>query len=189
MSEQTTRDTTTQIAQVTEQGPRGMITLRGDLSNAALRAVCNTVSGVAFPNSGHANCDAAHGLAWMSPDEVLVMVPHDDVAATIATINAALTDSHYLAVDVSDARAVFEVRGLGENGLGAREVLGKLCPVDLHPDQFAPGQFRRTRMGQIAAAFWMRDEASFEVICFRSVAEYAHDLLDVSAKAGPVGFY
>ncbi|SMY09100.1 sarcosine oxidase subunit gamma [Flavimaricola marinus] len=175
---------TSPMAVVTALGPRGMITLRGDLAASKLKAVCKALTGADIPAAGHATVVKETGLAWMSPDELLIMLPHAEVPAAIAKIDAALKGSHYLAVDVSDARAVFRVCGSG-----AREVMGKLCPVDLHPDQFAPGQFRRTRMGQIAAAFWMRDAATFEVVCFRSVADYAFDLLTVSAKAGPVGYY
>ena len=68
-------------------------------------------------------------------------------------------------------------------------MIAKLAPVDLHPDQFAAGDFRRTRLGQVAAAFWMRDDDTLQIICFRSVAGYTFDLLAASAKAGPVGFF
>jgi sarcosine oxidase subunit gamma len=67
--------------------------------------------------------------------------------------------------------------------------MAKLAPADLNPDSFTLGDFRRTRLGQVAAAFWMRDEDTFEVICFRSVADYTFDLLAASAKAGAVGHF
>ncbi|MEO9629184.1 MAG: sarcosine oxidase subunit gamma, partial [Sulfitobacter sp.] len=44
--------------------------------------------------------------------------------------------------------------------------------------------FRRTRMGQVPAAFWLREDGVFEVICFRSVAQYMFDLLSVAAQPG-----
>ncbi|MEN8917520.1 MAG: sarcosine oxidase subunit gamma family protein, partial [Octadecabacter sp.] len=96
----------------------------------------------------------------------------------------ALAKSHFLAVDVSDARAVFTV-----SGDGARDVLARLCPVDLHPDSFGLGQVRRTRMAQIAAAFWMHDDG-FDVVCFRSVADYAQGVLTRAATTGEkTGFF
>jgi sarcosine oxidase, subunit gamma len=172
------------MAEVSALPPRGMITLRGDLADAALRALCREVTGVDVPPVGQVHLAGDTGLAWMSPDEVLLMLPQAQVPDALARIAAALAAVHHLAVDVSDARALFRL-----SGPGAREVLGKLCPVDLHPDHFGPGQFRRSKLGQIAAAFWMVDGQTFEVVCFRSVATYAHELLSVSAKAGPVGFY
>lgn len=169
---------------VRDAGLRGMIILRGDLANKKLRAVCTGVTGVDFPAQGQANCVGEKGLCWMSPDEALILVPYDGVAHAIALIDKALTGQHYLAENVSDARALIYVEGTF-----AREVIAKLAPADLHPDSFKPGDFRRTRLGQVAAAFWMRDDDTFEVICFRSVGEYTFDLLAASAKAGPVGMF
>ena len=169
---------------VRDMGLRGMITLRGDLSSKALKAVCTKLTGVQFPTQGRANVDGDKGLCWMSPDEVLVLLPYAETAEAIAKIDKALAGKHYLAENVSDARALIEAQGRF-----AREVIAKLAPVDLHPDSFVPGDFRRTRLAQAAAAFWMSDEDTFEVICFRSVAAYVFDLLDIAAKAGKVGHY
>ena len=168
---------------VRELGLRGMVTLRGDLSSRKLQNVCKRLTGVAFPNQGGVASEGDKGLAWMSPDEVLVMVPHAEAAEAVAAIEKALKGEHFLAVNVSDARAVFSVQGAF-----SREVIAKLAPADLHPDRFKEGMMRRTRLGQVAAAFWMVDEETFHVICFRSVAEYTFKLLAASAGAGRVGF-
>ncbi|MEJ6402374.1 sarcosine oxidase subunit gamma [Yoonia sp. 2307UL14-13] len=166
---------------VRDAGLQGMITLRGDLTDKKLRRVCTDVTGVAFPEQRKAEVAGDNGLCWMSPDELLVFVPYADVAATLATIDAALAGTHYLAENVSDARAVLTVEGTF-----AREVMAKLTPVDLHPDVFVPGDFRRSKLGQVAAAFWMRDDETFHVVCFRSVAEYVFGLLANGARAGRV---
>ena len=168
---------------VRELGLRGMVTLRGDLSSRKLQNLCKKLTGVAFPKQGGVASDGDKGLAWMSPDEVLVMVPHAEAADAVAEIKKALKGEHFLAVNVSDARAVFSVQGAF-----SREVIAKLAPADLHADRFKEGMMRRTRLGQVAAAFWMVDEETFNVICFRSVAEYAFGLLAASASAGRVGF-
>jgi sarcosine oxidase subunit gamma len=169
---------------IREAGLRGMITLRGDLTDRKLRKICATLTGADVPHQGKANVVDDKGLCWMSPDEVLVLVPYADVAEALAKIEKALAGQHYLAANVSDARALIHVEGRY-----CREVIAKLAPADLHPDSFAPGDFRRTRLGQVAGAFWMRDEDTFEVICFRSVADYTFRLLAASAKAGPVGSF
>jgi sarcosine oxidase subunit gamma len=173
------------IARVREAGLRGMITLRGDLSAPALKAAATGVTGVDFPGQGVANCSREHGLCWMSPDELLVLVPYGEVRQALDTIETALAGSHVLAANVSDARAVFSVEGPQ-----AREVLAKLTPADLSPAALQPGQFRRTRLAQAPAAFWMRADESFEVICFRSVAGYVFKLLSASAAPGAeVGYF
>ena len=164
--------------QVSDAGLRGMITLRGDL--AKMKPVAKDL-GLAVPGMREASFKGDTGILWMSPDEVLILLPYCEVAATLDKIAKAMKGQHHLAVNVSDARALLTVQGPF-----AREVMAKLAPVDLHPDAFGPGQVLRTRLGQIAAAFWMTDAQTFQVICFRSVAEYAFDLLAASAAAGPV---
>lgn len=169
---------------VTRSAPRGMISLRGDLDSKALQAVCTEVTGVAFPAQGKITMDGASGIAWMSPDEVLLLVPHDKVAGGLATLDKVLKNEHHLASNVSDARAIFTL-----SGSFAAEVIAKLAPVDLHPDTLKPGDIRRTRLGQVAAAFWTQEDGTFTVVCFRSVADSTHQLLTASAKAGPVGHF
>ena len=167
------------FAKVDEAGLRGMITLRGNLASVKLKTAAKKITGAEMPKLGHANISGESGLAWMSPDELLVLVPYEMVESALTEIDKALKGQHYLAVNVSDARAVFCV-----SGAGAREVIAKLCPVDMSAQAFKPGQFRRTRMAQIPAAFWMGEDESLTVICFRSVAEYAFNLLKNAAEPG-----
>lgn len=169
---------------VREAGLQGMITLRGDLANAKLKNVCKAVTGATFPKVGQASMSGDNAICWMSPDEALILLPHDDVAVAIAKIDKSLKGQHYLAENLSDARALIMVEGTF-----AREVMAKLAPADLHPDTFQVGDFRRTRLGQVAAAFWMKDDDTFAVICFRSVADYTFKLLAAAAKGGAVGHF
>ena len=170
---------------VTEMGLRGMITLRGDLASTDVKNAVTGVTGVDMPGRGEAKVNGVNGIAWMSPDELLVMVDYAEVDAKLTAINEMLAGQHFLAVNVSDARAVFQVQGTG-----VREVMAKLCPVDMAPGAFEPGMFRRTRMAQIPAAFTMLDAQTVQIICFRSVAQYAFDLLSVaSAEGSQVGVY
>lgn len=168
---------------ITDAGLQGMIAVRCDLSLKPLRAVLAKVSGAEMPATGKVSTNGANAICWMSPDEVLVLVPYDTVQAAIETIGSALLGQHALATNVSDARGLINV-----SGPYAREVIAKLAPVDMHGESFAVGDFRRSRLGQVAAAFWMAEDDMFRVICFRSVADYTFDLLAASAAAGPVGF-
>jgi sarcosine oxidase subunit gamma len=164
------------MVNVTEQGLRGMITLRGDLASAELRKAATAMTGLKFPTQGTCVSDGDKAIAWMSPDEVLVMVPYNDVENVIEGIETALKGSHFLVANVSDARAVIRLEGAH-----VREAVAKLIPADLAASAFEVGQFRRSRLAQIAAAFWMRDEESLDLICFRSVADYAFDVLSRAA--------
>jgi sarcosine oxidase subunit gamma len=169
---------------VTDAGLQGMISLRGDLSDKALIKACAAVTGAVAPHPRQMEVNGANGFGWMSPDEALLLVPYADVDAALETLNKAMAGKHFLASNVSDARAHIVL-----SGSYADEVIAKLAPVDMHPDHFAVGEFRRSRLGQIAAAFWKSDKDTFHIICFRSVADYAFDLLAASVKAGSVGVF
>lgn len=166
------------IADVTELGLRGMITLRGDLSDKKLIKAVKSIAG-AMPAMRSIALEKDDGAAWMSPDELLLMVPHGDVASTIEGLSKSLAGTHFLAANVSDARAVFEV-----SGPRARDVMAKLAPVDFANSAFEMGMFRRSRLAQVPAAFWMNEQDAFTVVCFRSVAQYMFDLLSVAAQPG-----
>ncbi|HAV08993.1 MAG TPA: sarcosine oxidase subunit gamma [Rhodobacteraceae bacterium] len=167
------------LVEIEETGLRGMITLRGDLSSGPLKKAVKAAVGVEMPAARGVTFAGANGVAWMSPDEVLVMVPYDAADATVAALSTALAGQHHLAVNVSDARAVFRLSG--EDTL-VREVIAKVAPVDM--ELFGPGQIRRTRVAQVAGAFWQPEAGVLELVCFRSVAQYVFDLLKVSASEG-----
>ncbi|NNK67382.1 MAG: sarcosine oxidase subunit gamma [Rhodobacteraceae bacterium] len=173
------------IAEVRELGLRGMITIKGDLALPLVNSTATGVSGVDFPDRGQANYVGERGLCWMAPDEIMVLTPYAEAAGDTAHIAHVLRDTHSLVANVSDARCLFEV-----SGASAREVLSKLTPADMHPDRFRPGAFRRTRLAQVPAAVWMRDDQTIEVFAFRSAARYVSDLLANAARPGTaVGYY
>lgn len=173
------------LAVIADQGPSGMITLRGDLASKEIRAAVKSATGLGIPAQRQALTGQGTAALWMSPDELLLLCPHAEVTERLKGIETALKGQHFLAVNVSDARALLRI-----SGAGARETLAKLCPVDLAPDAFTPGMLRRTRMAQIPAAFWLDDQGAFHLICFRSVADYAFALLkDAAVPGGEVGVY
>lgn len=171
------------FVRVAAMGLHGMITLRGDLGAEALGKAVKDVTGVDVPAQRRIAMKGEAGAAWMSPDELLLLVPYADVAEALERLHEMLAGTHFLAVDVSDARAVFSVEGQG-----VREVVAKLMPVDMRRQAFGEGDFRRTRMAQIPAALWMPEADRVQIICFRSVADYAFNLLKgAAAPGGEVG--
>jgi sarcosine oxidase subunit gamma len=164
------------FATVRETGPQGMITLRCAHDLPRLAHAVKTAVGTGLPAPRRIVMDGAWGAGWMSPDELLLLCPRDQVPTALAALAQALAGSHHLAADVSDARAVFRV-----DGPRARDVLAKLTPADLAA--LAPHEVRRSRLAQVAAAFWT-DGQGFTVITFRSVARYAFDVLANAARPG-----
>ena len=164
------------FASVQEIGPLGMITLRAKAGTPGLAEAVGAATGCGLPELRRITRAGGSAAGWMSPDEILLIVPYAEVAAALAKIGAALAGQHHLAVDVSDARAVFRVEGAK-----ADQVLRKLSPVDF--DRLEPNELRRSRAAQVAAAFW-QDGDGFTLVCFRSVAGYVMGLLTASAQPG-----
>jgi sarcosine oxidase subunit gamma len=163
------------FATISEIGPIGMITLRAKGVKALDKAV-KSVTGTKLPAQRRIEINGDKACGWMSPDEYLLVVPYAEVTDALSKIAKALAGEHYLAVDVSDARAVFRIEGDK-----AADVLRKLSPVDF--DHLEPGELRRSRAAQVAAAMWARD-GGFTLVCFRSVAGYVMGLLTHSAQPG-----
>lgn len=163
------------FAAIREIGPLGMITLRAKGMKSLEKAV-KAVTGTKLPAVRRIELNGDRACGWMSPDEYLLVLPYADVKAALASLAKSLDGEHHLAVDVSDARAIFRVEGAK-----AADVLRKLSPVDF--DKLEPGELRRTRAAQVAAAMWQQD-GGFTVVCFRSVAGYVMGLLTHSAQPG-----
>ena len=164
---------------VREAGLVGMVTIRADLGNAEAVKAIKSATGVAVPKQRQITTKNERSLGWMSPDELLLICPYADAEDLVAKLGTRLSDHHHMAVNVSDARAIFDIEGPH-----AREALAKVCPVDLAPGVFEPGELRRTRLAQVPAAFWMTGPESFRLVCFRSVATYVFDVLALGAKDG-----
>ncbi len=163
------------FAQVREIGPLGMISLRAKPDVASLAGAFAAL-GLTLPEPRRITIDGAKAAGWMSPDEYLLILPYPQVSAALSSLAQSLSGQHHLAADVSDARAVFRIEGAK-----ADQVLKKIAPADI--DRLAPGELRRSRAAQVAAAFWM-DGDGFTLVCFRSVAGYMMELLSHSAMTG-----
>jgi len=155
----------------------GMITLRGDFRSSVFASALKDAAGSAVPDVREVLSADETTCAWMSPDELLLVIPSVKVESALNSLSTALDGEHHLAENVSDARAVFRL-----TGQGAREVLAKGAPVDLSKEAFGRGAIRRTRLGQVAVAFWMSGEDQFDLVCFRSVGDFVFDWLSMASR-------
>lgn len=174
--------TPSELAVRLEEAPlAGMVTLKGDLGSPELAAAVRNATGLDLPAVRKAAMSDAHTVLWMAPDELLLFTDYAGADALAERLSASLGDAPHLAEVVSDARARFRL-----TGPGAREVIAKGAPVDLHPDAFGLGDVRRTRLAQVAVGFWQSadDPESFDLVCFRSVALYVWRWLQASSERG-----
>ncbi|MCC6306463.1 MAG: sarcosine oxidase subunit gamma [Rhodobacteraceae bacterium] len=161
----------------------GMVALKADLARPEV-APALAAAGLALPPGRRILRGARGQAAWMAPDELLLLVPRAEAAAVAEGLRARLGEAGALVAEVSDLRILFALEGPG-----AREALARLVPVDLAPSAFGPGDFRRTRLSQVAAALWMETPGVFRIAVARSVAAYAGELLAGAVTGGASGLY
>lgn len=162
------------LARIARVDGLGMIQIRADLARAGEAIAEGT--GLAIPAPTRITTDGSRSLGWMSPDELLLILPAGERPEALAALDQALTGEHALVADVSDMRAVFDV-----TGAHAADVIAKLSPAD--PGALPPGGLRRSRAGQVAVGFW-RVTGGFRIIGFRSTADYLAQLLSNAAIPG-----
>lgn len=107
--------------------------------------------GTDLPAPGQTAAAAAGRLLWSGLDAYTLLGPAPDLAGAAC-------------VDISDSLA-----GLLLSGDGARGVLARLCPLDLHATIFAPGATARSEVAHVAAQI-TRTDAGFEMLAARSMA-------------------
>ncbi|AUH33721.1 sarcosine oxidase subunit gamma [Paracoccus tegillarcae] len=162
------------LATITAAEGLGMITIRADLDRAG--DAIAAAAGLAIPEATRITTDGSRSLGWMSPDELLLILPTGETAQAIADLEQALTGVHALIADVSEMRAVFDV-----TGAKPEQALAKLCPVEFA--SMPKDGLRRTRAAQTAVAFW-RQNKGFRIIGFRSTGDYLRLILENAAIAG-----
>jgi heterotetrameric sarcosine oxidase gamma subunit len=125
------------------------------VSKALKKAIGSPLPAVgAFTESGDAR------VAWSGLDQWFVMSPEP-----VTVSGAALTDQ-------SDAWAAFAV-----SGADARDVLGRLVPIDLRPAVFEVGHAARSLLGHISCLILRVEADRYIILVFRSMAaSAAHDL-------------
>lgn len=161
---------------IREAGPLGMIILRAKPDVAGLAEAIAAATGCAVPEKRRIVLNGDRAAGWMGPDEYLLILPRIEAPAAVRTIGEKLAGQHHLAADISDMRAVFDIEGAKPG-----DVLAKISPADL--SILAPSELRRSRAGQVPAAFWATEQG-FRLVCFRSVADYMFKLLSHSAQKG-----
>lgn len=156
---------------------RGLITIRADLKNPKVLTSIAKALSVECPDIRKINTKGDRELAWMSTDELMGFISKDRINQVIEKLKIALSGQHYVVLDVSDSRSEFELLG------SIRDVLAKGTPSDVSREGLIVSEFRRSRMGQIQVAFWLRDENEARIICRCSEASYLENWLKRASKS------
>jgi sarcosine oxidase subunit gamma len=165
---------------IEELSDRGTIDLKGDPAEPGFLAAVKAALGLDLPLAPRSSATSGNTVVlWLSIDQWLIVVPFDGAAELARKLQEALAPFHTLVVDLSDARSIFRIRGLG-----AREVVMKGASVDLtHTDDRA-GTVRRFNFVDLAAMVHVvSDEPeTLDLYVFRSVANYVRQFLEVAAR-------
>ena len=167
------------VAALSERAFETIAILRGD--EKTVRGPLQSALDLSRPaRIGETTAAGALVAIQTSPDETILLAPEAGGAALLATLRAALGDSHHQLVDVSDHLATLTLAGPR-----ARDLLSKLVTIDLHPRAFTAGAAVATLLGKAAVTLWLEAEddaaATFRIVVRRSFADYAWRLL---AEAG-----
>lgn len=132
---------------------------------------------------------AAHGVGWPQPGrseargEVRIVWAGLDQSFLIGTVPDARLGQHAAIIDQSDAWASVLI-----SGTDAREVLARLCPLDLSPQIFKRGHSARSLLGHMQASIQREGADRYRLMVFRSMAgtllhELQEAMTGVAARA------
>jgi sarcosine oxidase, subunit gamma len=177
-------DRAAELAAHGADGPRGVrlveepfltqVNLRVHAGSPAVARVEHALN-LALPHHepNRVSGDADGAALWLGPDEWLLVAPDGRADQLVASVREAVADSLGSTVDVSANRTTLRL-----SGPMAREVLEKICSLDLHPRSFAPGRCAQTNLGRTQAILWQLDPApTYRILVRNSFANYLADLL------------
>ena len=162
-----------------ESPTRGLLVLRGNGASTGFRSTVSAVLGlepVREPLTAERRRDVS--MLWLGPDEWLVVTPDRRVARIERALRDALAGQHAALTDVSHSRTILTL-----SGPGARAVLAKGCPLDLHPRVFGPGRCAQSRLAKCQVLIHQTHAApTFHIYVNRSFSQYAWTWLEDAAR-------
>jgi len=147
----------------------GYINLRGRADNTRFLAAVLKVVGAEPPTKANTVIDSGdYRIYWLGPDEWLIVTPAGRQAELRQALQKALDGVFSSVVDNSSGLTMLHISGDNAGALLATD-----CPLDLHPQEFKPGQCAQTRLAKATMTLSpLPGGPGFEVIIRRSFAEY-----------------
>lgn len=131
----------------------------------ALAGAMRTAFGLDLPPPGRAATAGDLTALWMQPSTWLLMAPPAEPGTLARSVKDACGDAGSV-VDQTQGRAVLLL-----SGAATRDVLARICRLDLHPRAFHAGDVAATPVAELACLLYQRDDApSFELIVSASCA-------------------
>lgn len=162
------------LAELRELPYLAQIDLRLDPASAAASAAAAALRIDTLPTEPNTVVSGSGDLhvLWLGPDEWLIVALPDSETELCETLEVAASDRDSV-VDISANRTTIEL-----TGPAARDVLACVCPLDLHPRVFGPGQCAQTLLAKAQVIIHQVDERpTYRLLVRHSFAEYATDWL------------
>jgi len=141
---------------------------------------CTEIFGKAPPANPQATSADRALLIWSGPDQFLVLAPRGPAIERTRTAFANIASLS----EQSDGRSLIRI-----SGPRARDMLAKVCSLDLHPQAFPVGAAAATSIDHTSVNLWRGEDSSgeavFYLLVFATFAESLwHTLLDSGAEYG-----
>jgi sarcosine oxidase subunit gamma len=149
-------------------GDLGHVNLRGDATNTAFVAAVEEIIQQPLPQKPNTMSQGAHRVFWLGPDEWLVVTAAAEAAALVQRLHHATSGMHASVNDLSGGQVALMLEGPG-----ARELLGKGCTLDLHPQVFGLGDCAQSGLAKANVLLGVvEDSPTFIIVVRRSFADY-----------------
>lgn len=154
--------------------PQGLMNLR---NSQDVSKIMRRYFGTALPEEANSfSISGDRRALWLGPDESLLICADKDSAELHRTLGTQLAGQHFQLTLISDALAVYELKGPY-----VREILAKGCTLDLHVATFKPGQCAQSSLDRAAVTLMCETDNSFRLICRTSFADYVETWLKDAA--------
>jgi heterotetrameric sarcosine oxidase gamma subunit len=146
---------------------------------ARVAAGASTVLGEPLPDSPVRTAAAGNHLIFrIAPDQYWVL---DGEPALEAQLRTAIPADAGCVTSLDGARTRLFIEGPG-----ARDLLSRLVPIDLHPAVFPVGGFAQTGIHHVAGLLLRADEDRYEFFALRTFAAFTWEVLVDAAR--PFGY-
>jgi len=144
----------------------------------ALAAAMRAAFGLELPLPGHAAVAGELTALWIQPATWLLMVPTSEPGSLARSVKQACQEAGSV-VDQTQGRAVLELAGSA-----SREILARICRIDLHPRVFRAGRVAATAVAELDGLLYQRNDGpSFEVLVPASYAGWFAEAVRRAAES------
>jgi heterotetrameric sarcosine oxidase gamma subunit len=162
--------------------PSGILEIaarRGQL--AVLSALLEAKIGIAFPEPCRASSSSTGTALWIGPERALLLAD----APTVAAVCEAVTPARAALVDQTGGYVIWRL-----TGSDARNVLSRICRIDLHDSVFGSNHVARTVMAQSPTILHQVDDSpSFRLIVPNTLARSFGENIEHAAKASGIDLH